>query len=106
MAKSKEKKKLVGFNQVPTAKVFQDVVKERKDKVAKAKAVSTKNGKLDKYNPKYRQALKRLKRSQRALHKQRIRFTRPGVPIEAPAAAAAPTAAPAAAPAAAEGEKK
>jgi len=97
MAKSKEKKKFVALEMVPTAKACLEVIKERKEKVTKAKAASTKDGKLDKYNPKYRQALKRLKRSQRKLFKQRVRFTRPGVPLTAPAPAAA---------APAEGEKK
>lgn len=100
MAKSKEKKKFVSLEQVPTAKAHLEIVKERKEKLAKAKATVTKDGKLDKYNPKYRQALKRLKRSQRKLFKQRVRFTRPGVPLTAPAAAAPAAAAPA------EGEKK
>ncbi|MCW8131369.1 MAG: hypothetical protein KIS92_13555 [Planctomycetota bacterium] len=101
MAKSKEKKKFVSLEMVPTAKAHQEIVKERKDKLAKAKATVTKDGKTDRQSPKYRQALKRLKRAQRKLFKQRVRFTRPGVPLTPPAPAAAPAAA-----APAEGEKK
>ena len=94
MAKSKDKKKLVTLDLVPSAKALKTEIKGCQERVAKVRTAISKDGKYSKYDPKYRQAVKRLKRSHRRLHKQRVRFTRPGQPlsIAAPAAPAAPAA--------------
>ena len=123
MAKSKEKKpKPKAPESAPTVIAIQKTIEERTAALAKRKEAATKDGKLNKLDPKYRLAIKRLKRAQRKLDAEAWRL-RPrhapkaaeaakpaeGTAGEAPAApAAAPVAAPAAAPAApaAEGEKQ
>ena len=105
MAKVKTKKKPIAADKVPHAAVFLKAIATRKERLAKVKTAATKDGKFSKYDPKYREALKALKRDQRSLLKQRIRFTPKGQAAAAAAAAVAAPAAPAAAAPAAE-EKK
>ncbi|MBE7464936.1 MAG: hypothetical protein HS116_15785 [Planctomycetes bacterium] len=71
----KEKKKIVlpKVEEVPTAKPIADEVKEWTDKAAKARTGATKDGKFNKYDPKYRTAQKHLKRAQRKLKKELYR---------------------------------
>ena len=75
MAKSKEKKK----HPVPPAEV-KTVIAIRKDidaakaSLAKRKEAATKEGKLNKYDGKYRVALKRVKRNQRKLLSEAYRL--------------------------------
>jgi hypothetical protein len=94
MPKSKEKKKpiLPKAEELAGAKSLLEKVQRRTAHVAKAKAAATKEGKFDKYDPKYRAGLKGLKRAQRALHAELLRHQIK----EAPAAAAPAEAAPAA----------
>lgn len=105
MAKSKEKKPHPKPPEnAKTVIELKKVIEERKMKLAKAKEAATKEKKLNKLDPKYRVAIKRLKRAQRKLYAEAYRL-RPRKPAPAPAAAAtapAEAAAPAApAPAAA-----
>jgi len=74
MAKSKGPKKLIPVSKVPTAPQYQKRIQEQKVRVTKAKATATKEGKFDKYTPQYRKSLKCLKRIQRRLGKDRVRF--------------------------------
>lgn len=95
MAKNKAPKKLPKADLIPTSKPFIEKIAERKDNLTKVAKAAAKDGKLDKYNPKYRAALKTLKRAQRKLKKEIIRQ----LPYaKAPAAAAPAAAAPAEAP--------
>jgi hypothetical protein len=114
MAKSKEKKPHPKPPEnAPTVIEIKKDLTERTALFAKATAAATKDGKLNRLDPKYRLALKRLKRSQRKLSAEAFRL-RPRKPVPAasatpapPTEAAAAPAAAAAAPAApAEGEKK
>ena len=111
MAKSKEKKpKPKPPENAPTVISIKKTIEERKAKLIKHKEAATKDGKFNKLDPKFRAALKRLKRAQRKLATEAVRL----VPKKAPVAAVAPAAAAATAPAAeapavaapAEAEKK
>jgi hypothetical protein len=86
MAKSKVKKPRPKPPEAAKAVVEQrKLIAERKEKAAKAREASKKDGKANKYDPKYRVAVKRLKRSQRKLYDIAVRLT----PKKAPAPAAA-----------------
>lgn len=99
MAKSKEKKpKPKPPENAPTVIELRKEIADRKAKLAKRKEAATKDGKFNRFDPKYRVALKRVKRAQRKLADEAVRLK----PKKAPAEAAA---APAAA-APAEGETK
>lgn len=89
MPKKKEKRKLPKPQDVPVVAPLVEKVAKRKGALAKVKAKATKDGKLNKYDPKYRQTLKQLKRMQRKLVKEIIRHPAPPKPAEAPAAAPA-----------------
>jgi hypothetical protein len=108
VAKSKEKKpKPKPPEGVKSVVEIKKVIEDRKTKLTKAKEAAKKDGKFNKLDPKYRTALKRLKRAQRKLMKEGFRLKprsapKPEAAAAAPAAPAA-EAAPAAAPAA---EKK
>ena len=103
MAKSKEKKpKPKPPENAPTVIAIKKTIEDRKAKLAKRKEAAIKDGKLNRFDPKYRVALKRLKRAQRKLQSEAWRLK----PKKAPAAAAAAAPAAEAAPAAPEGEKK
>lgn len=112
MAKSKEKKKAPKPPEnAPTVIEIRKELGARKEKLSKRKEAATKDGKLNRFDPKYRLAIKRLKRAQRKLAAEAVRLKPRKPPAEAiaaaPAAAATPTAeAPAAAAPAAEAEKK
>jgi hypothetical protein len=81
MAKSKVKKPRPKPPEAAKAVVEQrKLIAERKEKAAKAREASK-----NKYDPKYRVASKRLKRSQRKLYDIAVRMT----PKKAPAPAAA-----------------
>jgi erythromycin esterase-like protein len=75
MAKPKEKKKprLPKPEELKSARPLAQRVATCKTRVGKARAAATKEGKFSKYDPKYRQALKALKRAQRRLHKELLR---------------------------------
>src|SRR5688572_708261 len=106
MAKSKEKKpKPKPPEDAATVKAIRKTIEDRKAKLAKRKEGAIKDGKLNRLDPKYRLALKRLKRAQRKLQSEAWRLKPKKAPAAAAPAAAAPAAeaAPAAAP---EGEKK
>jgi hypothetical protein len=97
MAKSKEKKpKPKAPENAPSVVAIKKMIVERKAALARHKEAATKDGKLNKFEPKYRTALKRLKRAQRKLEAEAWRL-RPRQPAKPEAAAA---------PATAEGEKK
>jgi hypothetical protein len=108
MAKSKVKKPVP--KPPENAKTVIEIRKEiaaRKEKLAKRKQDATKDGKLNKFDAKYRVALKRVKRAQRKLVSEAYRLRpRKAAPEGAPVAAAAAAAEPAPAAAPAEGEKK
>jgi hypothetical protein len=111
MAKSKEKKpKPKPPEGVKSVVEIKKTIDDRKTKLTKAKDAAKKDGKFNKLDPKYRTALKRLKRAQRKLAKEGHRLKPKGTPKVAEAAAAAPAeaAAPAtdAAAAAAPAEEK
>lgn len=100
MAKSKEKKlKPKPPENAPTVIELRKEIADRKAKLAKRKEATTKDGKFNRFDAKYRTALKRVKRAQRKLADEAVRLKPKKAPAEAPAAAPA-----AAAPA--EGEKK
>ncbi len=95
MAKNKAPKKLPKAELIPTSKPFIEKIAERKENLTKVAKATAKDGKLNKYNPKYRAALKTLKRSQRKLKKEVIRqlaYAKAPAAPAAPAAAAAPAA--------------
>lgn len=92
MAKSKEKKpKPKAPENAPTVVAIKKMIEERKAALTKRKEAATKDGRLNKFDPKYRAALKRLKRAQRKLEAEAWRL-RPRKPPQ-PEAAAAPAAA-------------
>jgi hypothetical protein len=95
MAKLKQKKKplLPKPEEVPTVKPRFETLACCKARLAKAKAAATKDGKFNKYEPKYRAALKALKRAQRVLYKELFRrrvkkVPKAAAPAEAPKAEA------------------
>jgi hypothetical protein len=92
MAKNKEKKKLPKASEIEAVKPLLAEIEKRKAVVAKAKVKATKDGKLNKYDPKYRDAVRRLKKIYRHVHKEIIRHL-PKHPLKkveaAPAAPAA-----------------
>jgi hypothetical protein len=95
MAKKDEKKtKPKPPADVATVIEIKKTLDDRKAKQAKAKVAATKDGKLNKYDPKYRHEQKLLKRAQRRLSKEAWRLR--GLKVAAPAAVEAPAAAPAA----------
>lgn len=104
MAKSKEKKpKPKPPESAPTVIALRKEIAELKTKLAKRKEGATKDGKVNRFDPKVRHALKRVKRAQRRLADEAVRLK----PKKAPPVEAAPVAAaPAEAAPAAEGEKK
>ena len=112
MAKPREKKpKPKAPENAPTVVAIKKMIEERKAALAKRKDAATKDGKLNKLDPKYRTALKRLKRAQRKLEAEAWRLRPRQLGRAAAAATAAAAAAAAATPAAAgeapkEGEKK
>jgi len=91
MAKSKvAKPKPKPPENAATVIAIRKTIAERKEKVAKRKQEATKEGKLNKFDPKYRTAIKRLKRAQRKLQAEAWRLKPKKAPTEAaPAAAAA-----------------
>jgi hypothetical protein len=99
MAKKDEKKtKPKPPADVATVIAIKKTLDDRKAKQAKARAAATKDGKLNKYEPKYRHEQKLLKRAQRRLSKEawRLRGLKQAAPAEAAAPAAPAEAAPAA----------
>jgi len=89
MPKNKEKAKLPKPEDVPEVAPLLEKVTKRKEVVVKQKAKASKDGKLDKYDPNYRKALKRLKRVQRKVIKEITNRPPPPKPKEAPAEASA-----------------
>jgi hypothetical protein len=87
MPKTKEKPKLPKPQDVPAVAPLLPQLAKRKEVVAKARAKATKDGKLNKYDPKYRQAVKLLKKAQRFVVKEIKRHPAPK-PVEAKAEAA------------------
>jgi hypothetical protein len=102
MAKSKVKKPHPKPPaEAKTVVALKKVIDERKEKLAKRKEAATKEGKVNKYEPKFRVALKRVKRAQRKLlseayrlqaHKTGIKPAAPAAPAEAAPAEGAPKA--------------
>jgi hypothetical protein len=91
MAKSKEKKpKPKPPENAKTVIEIRKLIEDRKAKLAKRKEAATKDGKLNKYDPKVRAARKRVKRAQRKLLSEAYRLQphKTGVKAAAPAAAA------------------
>lgn len=96
MPKTKEPLKLPKAEDVTSAKPIVEAIAKRKERIATVKANLTKDakdGKVNKYDPKMRQAKKRLKRAQRNLRKELIRC-RIVLKEKEAAAAAAPAEAP------------
>lgn len=97
MAKSKVKPpKPKPPENAPTVVKIRKIIVERKTALGKRKEGAMKDGKLNRVDPKYRLALKRLKRAQRKLQAEAYRLVPKRVPV---IAEAAPAAAPASAPA-------
>src|ERR1043165_9353358 len=97
MAKSKEKKAHPKPPaDVKTVVALKKAIDERKATLAKRTQAATKDGKLNRLDPKYRLAVKRVKRAQRKLLSEAYRLqphnTRIKPPAPAPAAAEAPAA--------------
>ena len=87
MAKSKEKKpKPKPPENAATVQEIRKEIAARKERLAKVKDATKKDGKVNKVDPKFRSALKRVKRAQRKLAKEAIRLRA----TAAAAAAAAP----------------
>jgi len=102
MAKSKEKKPHPKPPMdVKTVIAINKLIEDRKGKLAKRKEAATKDGKVNRLDPKLRVAKKRLKRAQRKLLSEAYRLQPHKTGIKPPAPAA-----PAPVAAAAEGEKK
>ena len=99
MAKNKEKRKLPKPSEVPAVKPLLEEVEKRKAVVAKAKAKATKDGKFDKYDPKYRDSVRRLKKTYRHIRKEILRHLPKEAPKKAEGAPAAQAKAPEAKPA-------
>lgn len=107
MAKSKEKKpKPKPPENAPTVVAIKKMIEECKASLAKCQQAATKDGKLNRLSPKYRVALKRLKRAQRKLQAEAWRLRPRQAPKAAPAEAAAAAPAAAAPAAAAPAETK
>ncbi|HYF49192.1 MAG TPA: hypothetical protein VEJ63_07295 [Planctomycetota bacterium] len=97
MAKSKEKKpKPKPPEGVKSVQVIRDAIKARKERLAKVQETAKKDGKVNKYDPKVRAALKRVKRAQRKLQKEAYRLLPKKAPVAAAAEAKPAEAAPAA----------
>jgi len=107
MAKSKEKKpKPKAPENAPTVVAIKKMIVERKAALAKRKEAASKDGKLNKLDPKYSTAINRLKRAQRKLEAEAWRLRPKEIAKPAPPAAppvSPPTAAVAAAAAAPAG---
>lgn len=88
MPKSQEKTKLPKPQDVPEVAPLLPQVAKRKEVVAKARAKATKDGKFNRYDPKYRQAIRLLKKAQRFVVKEIKRHPAPK-PVEAKAEAPA-----------------
>ena len=86
MAKKKDETKLPKVEDVATAKPLLEAVTKRKERLTKVKAAVTQEDKANKQDPKYRAALKRLKRSQRKLRRELMRVA---ASVQAKEAAAA-----------------
>ncbi|MCY3024686.1 MAG: hypothetical protein NTW87_37415, partial [Planctomycetota bacterium] len=98
MAKPREKKaKPKPPENAPTVIAIKKLIEECIARLATCKAAAIKDGKLNKLDAKFRQALKRLKRAQRKLYAEAIRLRPKKAPT--PEAAAPAQAAPAAVPA-------
>lgn len=78
----------------PTVVEMRKEIAALKEKLAKRKADATKEGKVNKFDPKYRLAIKRVKRAQRKLLSEAYRL-RPRKEVAAAPAGAAPAEAPA-----------
>ena len=89
MPKKKEVAKLPPASSVPGVKPLLEETATRKARLATVRTAIRKDGKVDKYNPKYRAALKRLKRTQRKLRKGLLQLSPHIKPAEAPGAPAA-----------------
>jgi hypothetical protein len=70
MAKKKEKTKLPKADDVASAKPVLEKLNASKERLGKVKEAVTQEGKANKQDPRYRQALKRVKRAQRKLNKE------------------------------------
>ena len=99
MAKSKEKKpKPKPPENAPGVVAINKMIVERKAALAKRKEAATKDGKLNRLDPKYRTGIKRLKRAQRKLaaeawrlrprHPSKVKAEPAPPPVSAPTAAA------------------
>ncbi len=84
MADKKEKPPLAKAEDVASAKSLLEAVAKGKERLTAVRAATTKDGKFDKYNLKYRQAHKVLKRAQRHLKCELIRVTPKHPPKEVP----------------------
>jgi len=93
--KPKPKLVLPKAQDVASAKTLAAELTKCEEAWAKAKAAATQEGKLNKYDAKYRLAHKRLKRAERALHRELVRVTPRHAPKAVAAAAPAAPAAPA-----------
>ncbi len=70
MADKKNKPVLPKAEEVASAKPILESLQKRQETLAKAKAEATEGDKFNKYLPKYRVGLKKLKRTQRRLRKE------------------------------------
>ncbi len=84
MPKNQKKTKLPKPQDVPEVAPLLPQVAKRKEVVAKARAKATKDGKFNRYDPKYRQAIRLLKKAQRFVVKEIKRHPAPK-PVEAKA---------------------
>ncbi|MCZ7648373.1 MAG: hypothetical protein M5U26_24460 [Planctomycetota bacterium] len=85
MPKQKKVVKLPPVESVPSVKPITEQIGEWKKKLAAAKEKAVKDGKVNKYDPKLRTALKKLKRAQRKLRRELFIHRPRGKAAEAPA---------------------
>ena len=83
MADKKNTIKLPNAEEVASAKPILETLQKSRDSLAKAKATATEGDKFNKYLPKYRTSLKKLKRTQRKLRRELRRVAPKHTPKEA-----------------------
>jgi hypothetical protein len=89
MAKTKEKKpRPKAPENAPTVAALKKLIEDRAAKLAKAQEAASTEGKLNKDDPKFRLARKRLKRAYRKLDKEAVRLKPKKAPAPAEAAPA------------------
>lgn len=92
MAKEKKKLELPAAADLPNAAPILKKLEARRAKVKTTREAATQDGAVKTSDPKYRTARKKLKRSQRAVRRERLRVAQLPKPKAPEGAAAAPAA--------------